>query len=91
MFLDTKCIAKLYCHEWFYMLFKRLFIFKCFLTVITLEINYNVSFLMVFGRKFSVAAIAGNGTDMSPQPLALDEVFSTHIADIFGLHFNQET
>ena len=75
----------------FYMLFKRLFIFKCFLTVITLEINYNVSFLMVFGRKFSVAAIAGNGTDMSPQPLALDEVFSTHIADIFGLHFNQET
>ena len=85
----------------FYMLFKRLFIFKYFLTVITLEIYFNVSFLMVsylvFEREFFVAAIAGkrplfmNRTDMSPQSLALDEVFSTHKADIFGLHFTQET
>ena len=85
----------------FYMLFKRLFSFKCFLTVITLELCLNVSFLVVsqvvFGRKFFVAALAGkrplfmNRTDMSPQSLALDEVFSTHKADIFGLHFTQET
>ena len=71
------------------------------MTAITLEINFHVSFLMVsqvvFGGEFSVAPLAGkktlfmNRTDMSPQSLALDEVFSTHIADIFGFHFHQET